>query len=862
MCDSRDHSSSRGGSSRRRRRALALAGTLGTAASLLGAASGFAQNAQTAQTTPAPSAAASTDVLQEVIVTAQFRNENVQQTPLAITAVSAADLASRGQTSILSLTQDVPSVSLSSQVGAFGPSIAAFIRGIGQSDLDPALEPGVGIYIDDVYFGTLTGSVLDLLDLDRVEVLRGPQGTLEGMNSEGGSVKLFSKRPDATESTTFDLLAGSRNHVELRASTNFAITDDLFVRISGVGNHQDGYVTRYDFGCSNPTFTATDINGVTGTYSVLPGFLAQTTNCKLGELGGVGYAGGRIAVRYVPSDNLEFNLIGDLTNTNQEAPAETLAYAGPGPLALPVPNSSLAAAYSPALAVVTTNGHLLPYDELKVPQLIPGNFYASYASFCLPAVANPIPFTIPGLGNNQNNPPFCVDPHQTIENWGVSLTTDWKLNDDLSVKNILADRGYTATWVHDNSESIWPMDLGAESMEHHQFSEELRISGDWNKFVDYTLGGYYFRELTVYFGHEDLWYAIPTLPGILNFYQNDPVEAHDKAGFLNTEFHLTSKLDAIFGARYTAQDKTYNYVRLNPEGGLGGSATLVSPLNGVSSFYEATRWDWRANLAYHITDQIMAYGQYSTGFKGGGVDPRPFYVAQAIEFQPETLSTFEVGLKTSWFENHVFANVDAYFSQYRNVQLTLTDCSNIPSIAAASAAAGINFGSPCALPFNAGAAHQKGIEFENKVRFGGFQADAQLSWLEFNFVSVDPATGITLSDVPPWTPKWSGGGGVQYTVPVTDAGSVTARLDGATRSMVYTAAVNDPYNRIGGYTTYNAHLTWQSAKSNWSAVIQVLNLTGKKYYMNVFDLVTAGQGTEGANPGPPLEIDFQIKHTM
>ncbi len=716
---------------------------------------------------------------------------------------------------------------------------------------------------------------MDLLDLDRVEVLRGPQGTLEGMNSEGGAVKLFSKRPDSTESTTFDLLVGSRNHVELRASTNFAVTDSLFVRLTGVGNHQDGYVTRYDFGCANPSFTATDINGVTGTYSVQPGFLAQTSGCVLGQEGGTGYAGGRAAVRWVPNDRLEFNLIGDLMNTNQEATAETLIYAGPGPLTTP-PNASAAAVFSPALAVPAVdaqgNTHLLPYDSAYVPAMIPKSFYATYANFCLPPVANPLPpgVEIPGLGDNRNNPAFCVDPRQTIENWGVSLTTDWKAADNLALKNILAERGYSATWVHDNDESIWPMDLGAESMGHHQFSEELRLNGNVGKLLDYTVGGFYFREETVYFGHEDLWYAIPTLPGILNFYQNDPIDAHDKAGFLHTTWHLTDKLEANLGTRYTTQDKEYHYVRLNPSGGTGGSATLVSPLNGASSTYSATRWDWRADLDYHFTDQAMLYGQYSTGFKGGGVDPRPFYVPQAIEFKPETLTTYEAGLKTTWLDNHLNFDIDAYFSQYRDIQLTLTNCSSIPSIAAATAAGHANgtlpptvdYGAPCALPYNAGAGHQKGVEVESQARFGGFQFDVNASWLNFDYVQIDKATGVTPSMVTPWTPRWSGSAGAQYTLPVGNAGSLTARLDANTRSGVYTNPVNDPYNRLGGYTIYNAHLSWQSTKANWQAIIQVLNLTDKQYYLNLFDLVTAGQGTNGGVPAPPLEIDLEIKHSM
>ena len=795
--------------------------------------------------------------LQEVVVTAQFQSQNVQSTPLAITAVSAASLAARGQTSITDISQDAPSVTLQPTSAAFGPSMAAFIRGIGQSDLDPALEPGVGVYIDDVYFGTLTGSLFDLLDLDRVEVLRGPQGTLEGMNSEGGAVKLFSKKPDATESMNIDLLGGSRNHVELRAGTNFAIMDNLFVRLSGVGNQQDGYVTRYDFGCENPSFTATDVNGVTGTYSVPVGFQGQTAHCVLGHEGGTGYAAGRVAVRWVASDKLEFNLIGDLTNSNQDQTAETLQYAGPGPL---VGNASAATASSALLGVPTTNGHILPYNENLVPAIIPSNFYASYANFCNPA---PTPLlSIPGLGNNHSGQAYCVDPRQTAENWGTQLAADWTASDNFSFKSITAFRGYEATWVHDNSVSIWPLDLGAEGMGHHQFSEELRMNGKWNSLVDYTAGLYYFREQTVYFGHEDLSYALD-LPGLFDFYQNDPVTAHDKAAFVHTTFHLTPKFDAILGLRYTDQDKTYHYVRLNPDGTTGvESAQLVLPLNGTSAYYHADRWDYRANLSYHFTDDILAYAQYSTGFKGGGVDPRPFYVAQSIEFKPETLSTYELGLKNNFFDNHLHANIDAYFSQYRDIQLTLANCAGIPSIAAASAAAGVNFGSPCALPYNAGTGTQKGVEFETQAKFGGLQVDANFSWLDFAYTYVNPVTLITPNEILPFMPKWTAAAGVQYSVLFNNAGSLTARVDGNTRSQIYTAAQNSPYNSTAGFTLYNAHLTWEGAKGNWQVMLHGKNLGGKRYYLGQFDLVSAGQGTEAGLPGPPLEVDLEVRHQM
>jgi iron complex outermembrane recepter protein len=147
--------------------------------------------AAVAQTAPTQTQSSNEDQLQEVVVTAQFRNENVQETPLAITAINAQMLAERSQTNLAQVAAEVPSTTLLPAEAAFGPSMIASIRGIGQYDFDPALEPGVGIYVDDVYYATLTASALDLLDLDRVEVLRGPQGTLEGMNSIGGAVKLF-----------------------------------------------------------------------------------------------------------------------------------------------------------------------------------------------------------------------------------------------------------------------------------------------------------------------------------------------------------------------------------------------------------------------------------------------------------------------------------------------------------------------------------------------------------------------------------------------------------------------------------------------------------------------------------------------
>jgi len=713
--------------------------------------------------------------------------------------------------------------------------------------------------------------LLDLLDLDRVEVLRGPQGTLEGMNSEGGAIKLFSKAPSEDREVDFDALYGSRNHVEFRGMANFSlIPNTLLLRISGVGNHQDGYVNVYDFGCANPSFTATATNGVTGTYSVPSGAETYSDSCEDFQEGGTGYTGGRAFLRWVVNDNITNDVVGDITNQSQELPATTLLYAGPGVPNIPTVADPYGASYatSQLTTIPTTSGALLPFNTKDVPEIIPGNKYASYWNPCMPAITTPS--AIPGLGSNANEPAFCEQNNETLNSWGAADTLNWAMGSDFSLMNILSERGYYSYWNDGGNASPWPAGEGIDSIEHHQFSEELRFNGKWGSLMDFTVGGFYFRELTTYATHQDLWYAlngiIPglALPGYLDFLQDDPVLAHDRAGFVHTVWHLASKLDATIAGRFTSQDKTYDYTRLNPQGGLGGSATLVDALNGVVGKYSANRWDYRGDLDYHFTDQVLGYGQVSTGFKGGGVNPRPFYAEQAIHFDPETLTTYEMGLKSQWLDNHVRANLDGYFAQYRNIQETLLDCAGVGGIGAA-------FGSPCALPFNAGAAHEKGVELETEARYGGFELDGSMSYLDFHYVSLlgydnltgqNLVSGITPNMTTPYTPKWQGNLGAQYTFTMGNAGSLIARIDANTRSGVYANPVNTYLNYIGGYTTYNAHLTYQPIQSSWQVTLQALNFTDKFYYLNIFDLTQAGSGAVNGTPAPPTEVDLEVKYSI
>ena len=198
----------------------------------------------------APKEAASQ--LQEVVVTAQYREEKLQDTPIAITAITSRQIEEQGAQRLAEILNTAPSVVFRQQSAAFGNSVTSYIRGFGQADFDPAFEPGVGLYVDDVYYPRLTGANFDLLDVERIEVLRGPQGTLEGRNSEGGAIRFVTKKPSDANDAYLSATYGVRNLLQMRGATNFTLADHLYARISGTFSNQDGYVDVFNYDCAHP----------------------------------------------------------------------------------------------------------------------------------------------------------------------------------------------------------------------------------------------------------------------------------------------------------------------------------------------------------------------------------------------------------------------------------------------------------------------------------------------------------------------------------------------------------------------------------------------------------------------------------
>ena len=777
----------------------------------------------------------------EVVVTAQFRQQNLQTTPLSITAVNAAMLEARGQTKITDVAAQAPNVQLEPNPAGGGNSMKAFIRGVGQSDQDPALDPGVGIYVDDVNFGTVTGSIFDLLDLDRVEILRGPQGTLSGMNAVGGAIKLYSKKPDGAGGGFIEGSLGSLHRTDVRAGADFTVVPDkLFVRLAGVSRHHDGYVTRLDYACVHPN----DPYVVSGAIP----HGNSGPDCSIGDEGNQDVSAVKLSARWVASEKLEVNLIGDWTDDKSETQADTLLNA-----AEIIPGASLAYFGAPY------DNRFVAYGPMRGDTVI-NNPYVTYANFVDPGVTYQAadPAGTPGKPNGS----WAPKPQDGIYSYGFSGNLQYNFSDQLQLTSITAYRHYRAVSTDDNGGSPVPQVLEEANFTHDQFSEEDRFHGSLlNNTLFYTVGGIYYHERTVYQSRED----DPFLAGIygtldkptFDFLQNDPTVTNTEAAFGNLEWKATDRLTFAGGVRYTHERKSYTFARLNLDGStpflpLGG-------LNGVTGVYDGGHWDYRADAQYQWTPDLMTYVSFSTGFKGGGISPRPYVAAQVTPFGPETLDAYEIGFKSYWFDRHVKLNMSAFYNQYHDYQAPAAVCLDTS-------------GNPLAEPFgtvlcgeyqNVGDATIKGVELETEIHpIPHMTIDGSASYLKFEFTKItQPTTAVIVGASAPGIGdlKWSVG--AQYEFPFILGGTLTPRID-VNHTPGYCNGLNasqncNPLSKNYSYTLLNGRLTFRSADGAWSTSLEVTNLGDRLYYLNKF----ASSYTE-AQPGMPREWLVTVRRSF
>lgn len=706
----------------------------------------------------------------EIVVTAQFKSQKVQDTPLAISAVNSEMLEARSQSTVADIATRTPSLGIQPSASGGGPASSNItIRGIGQTDTIGGVEPGVGVYVDDVYYGILNGAIFELSDVDRVEVLRGPQGTLAGKNSEGGSIKLFSRAPSEAAEGNIEASFGSFDKIQLKGAFNVPlISDRVMLRVSGVYRHQDGFVTSLDYGCLNP-----------GSGIPQAGSGAINNGCELAKNGGQDLAAIRAALRIVFSDDIENTVTVDRVSDHRQADPSVLIFGGP-----------------------------FQGDAFNT-----GGTYTNYNTF------------IGYLGTTHQYQGFRGNDS---DQWGVSN----KFTADVGDINFTSITAYRSTRAHGNqSGSLSPVDIFMQDtqVKFWQFSQEARLSGRFGSFAEWTVGGYHFEGHNLAFGHINI-----AAVG-LDFLNRDPIVSKTDSAFGNLILHPTEALNITGGVRYTHETKTYTFRRTATDGTMNSPpwAPLnftVYPLDGVSSAYRGNKVDWRLAMDYRFSPEVMIYAQAATGFKGGGINPRPFFPSQAVPFRPETVRTYEAGVKSDLLDRSVRLNVTGFYTKFNDMQLVVSGCDAISPFP----------GAPCTQTTNAGKSKLWGAEIEAELHpVEGLEIDGSASFTGFKFESVNAATGIPLDRSLPFLSKTKFAIGAQYEFPLF-GGTLTPRVDVDYLSGFITQPTPIPNSDVPSRTLANARVSFKPASDDWELSVTVTNLFDKYYYANVF------------NPGPPF----------
>jgi len=827
-------------STRRSSRAYLVAAAVATS---LCCGTSLAQDV-TAQQGPQQAAQGDVGGLQEVVVTARFRSENLQTTPIAITALTSEDLEQRNLTNVNDLGSSVPNAYFRQPVSNYGPTETIGLRGITQIDYSYSFEPAVAIYVNDIYHGSMTGSSMDLADLERVEVLNGPQGTLFGKNSLGGAIRLISTKPKGDDTGTIEATYGQHHRVDIKAVGDFAlIPDTLFARVIGVSRTQDGIGKYLDFSCEMAAL---------GTPQ-LAGTLPQTTTptlgngCALGTLGGYDHKGVRLELRYLASSDLEINFDAEYSKQADDPPLQTLLtrYGGAG--------DTTNIAYNNAVVMPKYGVCFTCDNRFNSPGV-----WDNYATF----------------GDVVTGQQY--DPTQRMTNQGASATADYRVADNVHAKLIAAWQSYQANWINDSDLTPFGLTQTANQQEHRQYQLEFQLTGsNFDNRLDWTTGLFYYtsKDRDYYPTNFDAD-SLPQPPifpfGLLpNFVANDYYHDNNKSAFLHATYKLTDIFSFSAGVRYTDETKTnlfQHYSSYPPD-----SVVIPYP-KGLSQ----SRFDYNASVNEQVTKDILFYESVATGFRSPGFNPRISTVGQLTVVPGEEATQYEFGNKADFFDHRLRVNTAIFYIDYsKHLNLSLKEQCN----AANNPDPGVpnNFLTPC--PAGTALAGTFGIApwFYYTVAPASIRgAELQLTANPIDRLDINYSVGFnqfrsgTSNRLDPayidpsvkQQPELNMSAGVQYAW-LIGTGALTPRVDWTYQSYATNGSVNlpqrHPDNIVPGYALVNAQITYTPQAGKWNVSLGASNLFNKFYWEQLGAASTVTGGVVNAasarvgTPGLPRE---------
>ncbi|HEV7694400.1 MAG TPA: TonB-dependent receptor [Hyphomonadaceae bacterium] len=761
------------------------------------------------------------DRVETVTVTARRREEDLQTVPAAISVVGGDLLDQSYTVNTQGLSQLVPSLYYNS---ANPRNTAYTIRGLGSNTLsisaaNDGIEPGVGFYVDQVYHGRPSTAAFDFTDIEQVEVLRGPQGTLFGKNTADGAIHVTTRAPTFTKEGNAEFSYGDFNFMQAKASASGPLIGDKVAgRISGLATQRDGVIENVR--------TGQDLNTLYN-YAI------------------------RGQLLFVPMDNLKVRLTGDISDLDSKCCTQVFLRVG----------TSLRAA-----------GRQFPALAANLPASLGG------------------PYSLPSRNVYDRLSDIDADLRIDTQDGGISGVVDYEVAGhtftsvsawrywDWDVSN---DRDYTGIAIQETQRIPSRQD---------QYSQEFRVASNGDGPLHYVGGLYFFSQkitgkpTSIYGPAAAYWLLNPAnFPGAgivvdpalgqttLDGYGqigNSNFKMKSYAVFGEANYDFTDRLTATLGLRYTFEDKTGAYstqvfggAPAAPGSQLAAAKLSIFRPQSYTAADDGGSWSGRANVSYKITDDLFGYASYARGYKSGGLNMsglpldatnNPALATAVIE--DETNTTWEVGLKSTLWNDRATVNLAGYWTTVQGYQANIVSSSETAAIRS--------------YPSNVPEVRVRGIEADAAaLLFDGFTARASVAFADGENsdypngpcpLEVQTAatlacnlTHVSLSGLS----KWAGTLGFDYELPLGN-GALVVHSDTAYRSNYNSDASYSRFTRIKGNMVTNARVGYRF-DNLWEAAVFARNLFDTDY-ITALTIQTGNSGLILGQPSDPRLVGVTL----
>jgi outer membrane receptor protein involved in Fe transport len=618
-----------------------------------------------------------TSTFEEVVVTAQRKSENIQDVPIAVTALSPADLKDQRIETGANLAQAVPNMTF--QPGAYAkPNFV--IRGIGYQLVTSTGEAGVAIHVNDAPLTLSRIAQEDFFDVERIEVLRGPQGTLYGRNATGGVINVITKKPTSTLEGGVTAEVGNYSNYKANGFVNIPMGEMFGLRVAGDFAQRDGYQTNQ--------FNGEDVG-----------------NLKMWAT--------RATLGFKPSDRFEGHLMWehfdqDDGGSSNGGNTRSICKRDPGPVSIGAASLTDGNANNATIRAFESLGCAPSsiYDPSALTGAVNGvGDFGNRLGMAIGIASGDVL-----AGNVEPSSRYGTDldqnPYNTSVNDLAQLDMKFSLTGQLdlgllatySEDHVKAGAGglratkafnggltIASPQILDGAPLAYWTNATFNDLKTQEYSGELRLQSSYSGALNFSVGAIYvnldrrdnvmiFDNINKYFGTNFLGLAVDPRPaseadGAHYYYQSlNPYHLESMAGFGEVYWTITDTVKMTLGARYTDDKKTFDE---NTSAG-----NLLTPGVGykfgtpqVAEFKEPTgrlNFDWRPKLGF--TDDTLLYASVSRGYKGGGFNP-PNLVPQGT-YDPEFVNAFEIGTKNELLNRTLLLNVTGFYYDYKGYQFT------------------------------------------------------------------------------------------------------------------------------------------------------------------------------------------------